>query len=297
MQHIDISIENDIHRVSLPDAGDEWSQGHRWGDASLLLTPAWIAKHAHMRWRLGTYSRILGGSRWTLEEETVFCILSGFGIRAETAEAALMHLQQAGLFKVYLNRQEIEALLRQPLQLADGRRGRYRFPRKRADYIHDALERLREFDGIGHDLTLRDNLLTIRGIGPKTASFIVRNLLASDNVAILDIHVLRAGKIARVFPTNYDLAKDYGKLERRFLEFARAAKVPASILDATIWEMTRELDFREMAAADRLNRALIASTGLLVPTYDPYAILETGMVIPDRGGVDDRGQQELPDWR
>jgi len=297
MQHIDISVGDDIHRVSLPSAGDEWSQGCRWGDASLLLTPAWIAKHAHMRWRLGTYSRTFGVSRRTLEEETVFCILSGFGIRAETAEAALIHLQRAGLFVTSFDRQEIETLLREPLHFADGRRARYRFPSKRAEYIHDALRRVRAFDQIGDDLALRENLLTVRGIGPKTASFIVRNLMASDNVAILDIHVLRAGKIARIFPTNYNLARDYGRLERRFLEFSKAAQVPASILDATIWEMTRALDFREMAAADRLNRALTASTGLTVPTYDPCAILDDAMVIPDRGGMDDRGQQGLPDWR
>lgn len=293
MQNIDIVVGDEIERVALPDPSDQWAEGLAWGDASFLLTPAWIAKHAHMRWRLGMYDEILGGGRWSLAEEVVFCLLSGFGIRAETAEAALLHLRDAGLFDRRPSRDRIEALLRQPLSMADGRRCRYRFPAKRADYVHGALERLDELELITGDLALRDALLTVRGIGPKTASFIVRNFLGSDNVAVLDIHVLRACSIARILPRDFDLTRDYAGLERRFLAFARAASIPASVLDATIWQMTRELDPRDMGAADRLNRCLQSSEGLPVACFDPYATLPSDLMILDRGELGGRKQEEI----
>ncbi|RXT51207.1 hypothetical protein B6S44_21625 [Bosea sp. Tri-44] len=292
MQNIDIVLSEGIHRVPLPDPDAEWSAGYRWGDASFLLTPSWIAKHTHMRWRIGTYSQVFGGVRWNLAEEVVFCILSGFGIRAEVAEAALSHLQRAGLFQQPFSVEEIERLLREPLQLGSGKRAKYRFPQKRAQYIHGALERLSDVQEVAGDLELRDRLLAIRGVGPKTASFIVRNLLGSDKVAILDVHVLRACKIARIFPPRFDLAKDYGRLERRFLDFADAAGVPASILDATIWEMARDLSPSSLAAADRMNRGLAASEGLPVPTYDPSSIIDEFVIL--EGGSSDRGKKGLP---
>ncbi|MDZ3993341.1 hypothetical protein PspTeo4_24872 [Pseudomonas sp. Teo4] len=40
---------------------------------------------------------------------------------------------------------------------------------------------------------LRDWLLELPGIGYKTASWVARNWLDADDVAILDIHILRAG--------------------------------------------------------------------------------------------------------
>ena len=45
-------------------------------------------------------------------------------------------------------------------------------------------------------VALRDWLLAIPGIGPKTASWIVRNRTGSSAVAIIDVHILRAGTSA-----------------------------------------------------------------------------------------------------
>jgi len=88
-------------------------------------------------------------------------------------------------------------------------------------------------------LELRDELLNLEGVGPKTASWIVRNLRGSDEVAILDIHVLRACSAMAVFPEEVSLPKDYEALERRFLNFATAIEVRASILDAVMWTEMR----------------------------------------------------------
>ena len=89
-------------------------------------------------------------------------------------------------------------------------------------------------------LELRERLLSLEGVGPKTASWIVRNLLGSDDVAILDVHVLRACRAMAVFPAKVSLPKDYGVLEGLFLDFANAIDVRASLLDAVMWLEMRE---------------------------------------------------------
>ena len=89
-------------------------------------------------------------------------------------------------------------------------------------------------------LDLRRKLLELEGVGPKTASWIVRNLLGTDEVAILDIHVLRACQAMQLFPDAVSLPRDYVPLEKRFLAFASAIAVRASILDMVMWvEMRR----------------------------------------------------------
>ncbi len=82
---------------------------------------------------------------------------------------------------------------------------------------------------------LRDWLTSIPGIGHKTASWIARNWLCADDVAILDIHILRAGLLAGFFPGDLTVERDYLKLEQIFLEFSEAMGVKASELDALIW--------------------------------------------------------------
>jgi thermostable 8-oxoguanine DNA glycosylase len=79
------------------------------------------------------------------------------------------------------------------------------------------------------------------GIGPKTASWIVRNWTGTDEVAILDVHVLRAGQLMGLFPREIKLPRDYGRLEQIFLEFSKALNVRASLLDAIIWREMRIL--------------------------------------------------------
>jgi endonuclease III len=42
--------------------------------------------------------------------------------------------------------------------------------------------------------------MSLPGIGPKTASWIARNWLDADDVAILDIHIMRVGQVIGLFP-------------------------------------------------------------------------------------------------
>ena len=93
--------------------------------------------------------------------------------------------------------------------------------------------------------------------------------MGSDDVAILDIHVVRACQIAGVFPRNIDLAKNYSQLEKQFLAFARGIGVRASWLDAIMWDDMRYLDDDtvDQAMADaREERSASSDGGALVIT-------------------------------
>ena len=260
MQRIGAVVGEDIRFIDLPAQDEEVLPGVRWGDASLLLTPAWIAKHAHMRRMLGEFDGLFEPRRRTLAEDVVFCLLGGFGIKAEVATAAYYALRSAGLFTSDLTVSDILAELKRPLDVG-GRQVRYRFPSGRARYIDGAMRCLEQTEPPSAALALRDYLLGIPGIGQKTASYIVRNHLGSNDVAILDIHVVRAGQIACMFPQSVRLPRDYEKLERIFLAFAHAADLSAACLDLTIWMIMRGLSPSVKTAAERLNRTQLLADG------------------------------------
>ena len=178
-----------------------------------------------------------------LVDDVAFCLLGGYGIRMEVNRAAWQRLNEANVFTAdpVPEATEIEELLSKPLEVM-GRRTRYRFPRQRAVRLSHALRYLQanELEHLS-GVELRDALMTLPGIGPKTASWIVRNWSGSDAVAILDVHVVRAGQLMGLFPQRVRLPRDYGVLEARFLAFANAIGVPASLLDALIWREMRAL--------------------------------------------------------
>lgn len=174
-----------------------------------------------------------------LADDVAFCILGGYGIRMEVNQAAWDRLKAAGALTPPVDEATIEALLLEPLSVL-GRSVRYRFPTQRAGRLAKALNWLEELElDEMSPLALREELMTQPGIGPKTASWIVRNWTGTDEVAILDVHVIRAGQIMGLFPENIRLPRDYAALEARFLDFAEALRIPASYLDALIWREMR----------------------------------------------------------
>ncbi|WP_395021979.1 hypothetical protein [Dongia sp.] len=182
----------------------------------------------------------------SLAEEIAFCILGGYGVKMEVNCAVWRELRDAGVFSSARNQspRNIELLLRRPITV-NGRRMRYRFPRQRACRLSSALKAIRgETLPLNEPLPLRAALMKLPGIGPKTASWIVRNWTGSNEVAILDVHIVRAGQIMGLFPPHVRLPIDYQALEFRFLDFARAIQVPASLLDALIWREMRILGRR-----------------------------------------------------
>jgi thermostable 8-oxoguanine DNA glycosylase len=135
----------------------------------------------------------------------------------------------------------IASALKQPLTYR-GRTARYRFPNQKAAIIARAIDFIDEVTlSVLSDLDLRDALMQVAGIGLKTSSFIVRNYRRSNQVAILDIHIQRAGQHIGLFSKEASVQSSYLEMERQMLLFAEAIGVDASVLDGVIWDYGRQI--------------------------------------------------------
>ena len=227
------------HNVQLPPPEAELLPGIHWGNPCALFTPAyWYAQYLIR----GAAKTRAGAHRIgrTFAEELTACILGGYGIPAEIGLAAFCRLRDESLIsELCTDHQLLERRLHEPLSV-EGRSVKYRFWRQKAMYLSAAYIAIKTEELPTNDaLNLRAKLMTLPGVGPKTASWIVRNWLGSDLVAILDIHVVRAGRLMNLFSPEDDVSKDYRGMEAKFISFSQALGVPTSDLDALIWGMMR----------------------------------------------------------
>lgn len=220
-----------------PSENYELLPGIKWGNYAQLYTPAfWKVQYI-----LSDFSDNIDSHRLapTIIEEIVMCILGGYGIPSEVGLIAFDCLKNKNLIKQNVSFESIYEILSRPIQVNDSKQIRYRFYNQKTKYIHNFLNRT-DLDSIpqNHDIELRNWLLSIDGIGLKTASWITRNWLKSDKVAIIDIHLLRAGKLTGFF-SGIDVS-DYLKLEKEYLKFCDALQVLASNMDAIIWRYMKK---------------------------------------------------------
>lgn len=238
MQEHWVGIGESARRICLPHAESEIMPGVRWGRAETPDTAAYWAIQCRLEGNpLHGYISTSGN----LLEEIGFCLLGGFGITAEVNLAAFEHLKVREVFNLQIEwlYEDIRQLLSEPLNV-QGRRLRYRFPNQRAKRVESMLRHLQAhpLDDLPEDQLL-SALTEIEGIGPKTAAWILRNHCASDSVAILDVHVIRACTRMGIFPEKVTLPKDYLKLQETFLNFAERLEIRASVLDAVMWKDMR----------------------------------------------------------
>jgi len=230
-----------IVRRRLPDPDAVVLDGVLWGQYERIFTPAYWVSQVWMH-RLDDPGASPFHSRRPLEDEVVFCMLSGFGVRAEVARAAFLACRDQGLIASRCTDPgRWSRVLGQPL-VVNGKMVRYRYPNQKARYLADAMTKLQ---GGAIDTrsgrALRDSLLRIKGCGRKTAGFIARNHLDTDEVAILDIHVVRAGLLMDVFSPGDRVERDYDRMEVRFIDFCQAAGVRPATLDSVIWQQMRDM--------------------------------------------------------
>ncbi len=213
--------------------------GLLWGLAEEICSPAYWAAQAWM-WEVEAPDHYKLGR--SLDEELIACLLGGYGIPAEVGLAAYERLRIVNAEEpaALRNEEVVLALLEEPLAV-QGRSVRYRFAKQKAGYLARSMRQLLQVDQEASDRDLRDALTALPGIGPKTASWIVRNWRDSDCVSILDIHILRAGRILQIFPESWSVERHYLQLEGAFLRFADAISVKASILDSVMWMNMRQL--------------------------------------------------------
>lgn len=222
-----------IVKVDLPDADTEALPGVRWGAIDAFPSPAYWAYQVLARRVCGSPARYRLGE--TLTQEVAACLLGGHGIPAKVGVAAFQRLKSLGVLRGKPTEAGLLELLAQPLDI-DGRLVKYRFARQKARYLSSALACLADQDApMASGKALRDWLMQLPGIGYKTASWVARNWLDADDVAILDIHILRAGALAGFLDSKLTVERHYLQLEGQFLNFSNAIGVRASELDAVIW--------------------------------------------------------------
>lgn len=234
MQRASVMLELMTINVELPSAEAEVVPGVRWGAVEAFPTPAyWAYQVMARRIEARSIRYKLGQS---LREEVGACLLGGHGIPASVGLLAFRHLRAKGAFGAEPPEEErLLEWLSEPMQ-HEGRLLRYRFASQKARYLGAALRKLAvEQHPEESGRALRDWLTTVPGIGYKTASWIARNWLDADDVAILDIHILRAGVLAGFLDPELTVERDYLALESQFLKFSLGLGVKPSELDAVIW--------------------------------------------------------------
>lgn len=220
-------------QVELPPADAEVMPGVPWGAVEAFPTPAYWAYQVLAR-RI-TCTTIVNKLGADLVEEVAACLLGGYGIPSEIGLAAFRRLRDSGALRASAGEAEILKLLSAPLDVG-GRAVRYRFAAQKARYLSRAMRLLADEPAPpGSGRALRDWLTQLPGVGLKTASWIARNVMDADDVAILDIHIVRAGELGGFFDPSLTVARHYLELEARFLEFSHHLQVRPSELDSVIW--------------------------------------------------------------
>lgn len=231
---------NRVERLHLPSADTEIVFGVRWGKFEDFFTPAFWKSRSWIDGENSQLENYLIGH--DLREEVAACLLGGYGMPAEVGLAAFHRLRNGDLLNGNSSQEQIENALAQPLSV-NGRMLKYRYPRVKARFLSAAMARLNvETPPLYSGVELRNWLMTFSGIGPKTASWITRNFLHSDDVAILDVHIVRAGLLMGLFSPNHSIEKDYFQMEERLVTFSRSINVKLSKFDSMIWCYMRRLN-------------------------------------------------------
>lgn len=185
----------------------------------------------------------------------LFCLLGGHSVSYELAASAAETLVRRGVFGGCERREaRLERWLRdllsrpwyEPRRL-DGSGRRYRYPKRKAALLRQADDWLRVCAPHGLLSTLaeiedergrRRWLCDCPGAGPKTASWVLRNVGLGNDLAIIDIHIMRAlqdtGRAA-----NARLPRDYDLLEQEFLRWSADLGASPAVFDLFLWEYGR----------------------------------------------------------
>lgn len=234
MQQSYVLVDDKSHLIELPNPEEEVLPGVPWGRVEAIGSPAqWVYLVEARKLEGGIIKSRLGDS---LKEEVAACLLGGHGIPAQVGVAAFEMLKAKGAFaSKSITQDKLLEWLSNPLMI-NGREVKYRFANQKSKYLYHALHILdTQSPPLTSGRALRDWLLQIKGVGLKTASWVARNWLNANDVAILDIHILRAGILSGFYSPGLNVEKDYLELEAKFLEFSEAINIPASELDAEIW--------------------------------------------------------------
>jgi thermostable 8-oxoguanine DNA glycosylase len=187
-----------------------------------------------------------------LRRELLFCLLGGHGITFEMSCSALLAVEELDIFDASHDpdglQDQLVALLTErryhPLRV-DGTMRRYRFPRRKAELIRQARTWVlaagsltEHFSARSCEHDRRTWLVGCPGVGPKSASWVLRNTGWASQLAILDVHILRAMTDAGVI-AEVRLPVDYEAVERCFLDWCERLGAAPGVFDLFLWEWQR----------------------------------------------------------
>jgi N-glycosylase/DNA lyase len=192
-----------------------------------------------------------GASAVRFEHELLFCLLGGHGITYELALSASRVLAPIKVFSDQRSDHDLATRVRHELmqpqfepRRQDGSLRRYRFPDSKSRLITSARTWVRAAHPVQTLRSMRtqrehrDFLCGCPGVGPKTASWLLRNLGLGDELAIIDVHVLRAltgtNRIGSV-----RLPRDYELIEKAFLAWCAELGASPPAFDLFVWEAQR----------------------------------------------------------
>ena len=223
----------------MPSADQELMPGVYWGTCAELFTPAYwklqYTCHEH------SFDETFYHIGENLIHEVCACLLGSYGVKSELGLLAFHRLHDEGLLIPGVTIEDLEESLSIPFYSGTDQQVRYRFASQKARYLSEFLGRpdLNQINDL-EDLELREWLLSIKGVGLKTASWVTRNWLCSERVAILDIHIQRAGVLAGFVKPYQNVQRNYFEIEAAYLDFCRCLAVNPANLDSLIWLQLKE---------------------------------------------------------
>ena len=187
------------------------------------------------------------------EREILFCLLGGFGVTYELNQSAAKAVAELEPFATGWVDDELFDAIVSTLSLArfepprrSGELRRYRFPRRKAALIVSARRWLQLHTPLDERILIltsekdrREFLCRCPGIGPKTASWLLRNLGWAEELAVLDVHVVRALSEASRIGHDVRLPRDYDLVEEAFIRWCRELSAPPAAFDLFVWEWQR----------------------------------------------------------
>ncbi len=193
--------------------------------------------------RLKEFEKIGKGDDKKLFEELVFCLLTP-QTKALTCQRAVEGLKELGLlFKG--KREEISKVINY-----------IRFKNNKAKYIVNAREKFfkdgipslkKYLNSIKDEKKLREKLVKeIMGLGLKEASHFLRNIGKSQELAIIDRHILKCAlkyKIIKKIPKTIN-KENYFKIEKKLLKFSKKIGIPLNHLDFLFWYIEKGYFFK-----------------------------------------------------
>lgn len=189
--------------------------------------------------------------------ELLLCIL-GSGVRYEVAVSYAMKITSCkclNLKNKNMIEEDISSILNNEVENYWGGKSykRYRYPNARASYISSCYCNItKEFDSFKNFLNNNYSPSELRriivrncpGIGPKQASHFLKNVGYSNELAILDRHIIKYMEMVDSTSVSiYQLGRldNYEDIELRFINVVKNFQHPIAIVDQAMWFIMRAL--------------------------------------------------------